>query len=188
MRLAITILTLLLLTGCDPAKKILNNKEAFDKVGTEWAKQHPCANDTAWIKLPGKVDSIAYPVLVTDTSSLQDIIDSISIALADKYNTSIDDCNRQVDEAFKIGYKKAEYEYSKKKLPVKQPDTVIRTIVDNRTIDVLKADNNRKSEELNKEKDKSAKRLAQRNWSYVLSGLLFLMLLFMIVVFIKGKK
>lgn len=33
-------------TACNPAKKVLKNKDQFEQVGEAWAQQHPCNNDT----------------------------------------------------------------------------------------------------------------------------------------------
>ncbi len=48
MKLLITIL-LFVIIGCNPAKRLLKNQEAFEKVGQAWAQQHPCVNDTTYI-------------------------------------------------------------------------------------------------------------------------------------------
>jgi hypothetical protein len=35
--------------GCNPAKRVLKNKDQFEQVGQAWAQANPCNNDTTYI-------------------------------------------------------------------------------------------------------------------------------------------
>lgn len=63
MQRIISILILFLI-ACNPAKQILKNKEAFDKVGAAWAVQNPCVNDSVY-------------VTKTDTTILTDTVENV---------------------------------------------------------------------------------------------------------------
>lgn len=64
MRYALYISILFLLISCDPSKRILKNKEQFEKVGSEWATKNPCVNDT-------------FTVTKTDTLTKIDTVETV---------------------------------------------------------------------------------------------------------------
>jgi len=63
--LAPILIFVVVFTGCNPVKKVLKNKDQFEKIGLVWAQEHPCANDSINIFLPG--DTITQVTTHTDT-------------------------------------------------------------------------------------------------------------------------
>ena len=51
--------------GCNPAKRVLKNKDQFEQVGEAWAQQNPCNNDTTFITA-GRDSVVEYGEYVRD--------------------------------------------------------------------------------------------------------------------------
>lgn len=185
MRILKTILFLLIIAGCNPAKQVMKHQAQFEEIGTAWSKIHPCLNDSTTITLPGTIDSVPIPVPVADTNLLKSARDSIAVALAKKYNRNTSECDRQVKEAFNVGYSMANDEWKKKKIAIKQPDTIKTTNRDVRKENLLIAENERSKVQISEIKDQSQKFKDQRNYAYM--GIGILVLVAVIYAFIKSK-
>ncbi len=125
-------------SGCVSEKKLLDkatmrvltNKSAFDSVGRVFVELHPCLNDSAPpVIRPGRIDSVPVIIQVPVFDSFAQImtIDSVKAAYSGE-------CNSAIDAAYKKGFTNgamaATNEFSKMKIPVKQPDTAIYNIKD----------------------------------------------------------
>ena len=187
MKLLTTIILLLIIASCNPAKQVLKNQQAFEQIGNEWARQHPCANDSVTVFLPGRIDSIFQTVPVKDAAALQHLSDSVSKALAEKYHQDINDCNRQVNEALNTGYDKALYDLSKKKVADKKPDTIKVLVADTRAINALKATNAQLVKQVEDAEDRIDHFKEQRNIAYIITALELLLLLALGYILIRIK-
>lgn len=189
MRLHKTILCflacLIAFASCNPAKQVLKRQEQFDQVGKAWAKKNPCVNDSTTTVLPGRVDSIPYPVGVIDSSLLKTFADSIKIAIAKKFNRNVEDCNGQVNEAFNVGYAKANDEWQRKKYAVKQPDTLKITVPDKRALNIKIEEIDLLNKQLIELKDSAQKFKNQRNYAYM--GIGILLIIGLVIALIKSK-
>lgn len=91
----------------------------------------PCINDTVVRIKKGKIDSIPYnvyiPILV-DTIDRNRIVDSVA--------SQQKNCLTAMVQSYNEGFKAAEKKYSKLKVPVPTPDTIINTIEDTRKLDI----------------------------------------------------
>lgn len=179
------ILLLILFAGCNPAKRLLKEHADFEHIGTEWAKLHPCANDSVWTFAEGRIDSFPVPVPVTDTAALRLVIDSVKKAIALKIIATNADCDRQVNEAFTTGYDRALYLCAKIKIPIKEPDTIKASVVDRRTENALSNQGSDLSAVLVSQKDISAKYLRQRNIAYIILGIAVLLIILLSILAIK---
>lgn len=115
----------------DPAKT--------EKVGREWEKKNPCVIKDSTVKyLPGRVDSITIVLPVVDTTRLKHVKDSVRRVMKEKYAADQSDCDRQVNEAYDVGYKQARYELSLRKIADKKPDTIVKLVEDIRRLNIAK--------------------------------------------------
>jgi len=145
--LGVFLLSILFISNsCNIEKRVEKQQEAFDNIGKKWLGLHPCANDSSYIYLPGKRDSIPFliPVLVKDTMEIKKQIDSLNIYLDRKYNDQKIDCKNQVRESYNAGYQKAELVWkdklSKIKIPLPVIDTLKITLKDKQAIKLLVSD------------------------------------------------
>ena len=138
--------TLSLSTSCNIERRVRKQQEAFDKIGRMWLETHPCANDSTIIYVPGKKDSIpvVIPTIIRDTTGFKKYIDSIGIVLRQKYNEQEKNCDKQIKDAYNLGYEKAEGIWKKKVSEIKVPlpivDTFKISIKDKQQIKLLEAD------------------------------------------------
>ena len=116
----IVIISLLLSFGCNPAKQVMKNQAAYDKLINDYLVNHPQRIDTLTELIPGGVDSVFYPVLRVDSVRMNEIKDSLQIVLSDSEN----DCARAISEAFETGYQQAAYTYKSQKFEKPRPDTI----------------------------------------------------------------
>lgn len=185
MRILIA-LSILILTGCDAAKKVLKNQMQFEQVGRAWALKNPCTNDSAIIFLPGRIDSIPY-VIAVDTALLNAKADSVTKALAKKYNYDVAECNRQVSEAFNTGFDEAVFEISKQKMPVKLPDTIRISVTDKRSLKACQDSYEEMQKQFTDELQAGGKIRSQRNVGYIISGILAAALVLITIILFKKK-
>lgn len=132
---------LVVLFSCNIEKRIAKQQKTFDNIGRAWLKLHPCANDSTYIYLPGKVDSvpIEVPILVIDSAYTEKQIDSLQ-----KYYASKKDCSQEIKSAYNLGYsestKKWKSATSQIKVPLPVIDTVKISIKDKQQIKLLQDD------------------------------------------------
>lgn len=134
MKNVLFISLLFFFAGCNPAKKVMQNQKQFEKIGEAWAQKNPCVNDTTIVFRPGRVDTLTLTAPAFDVNRAAD---SIAQALANKYNQKLEECNRQVNEAYNAGYMKSSAYWSKIKIPIPAPDTVNNYIRDMRAERIL---------------------------------------------------
>jgi len=153
--LGVFLLSILFIsTSCNIEKRVEKNEKAFDNIGKRWLGLHPCANDSSYIYIEGKRDSIPFliPVLVKDTIEIRKQIDSLNIYLERKYNKQRADCANQVRESYNAGYQKAESVWkdklSKIKIPLPVIDTIKITLKDRQQIKLLNDDLNESQKQL----------------------------------------
>ena len=170
---------LLLSSSCNIENRVMKNQEAFNNIGKKWLEKNPCANDSFYVYLPGKTDSIPLEIFipVLDTEYLIKILDSIQ----DKYNYDSASCNSAVKAAYIVGYNSAETKWKNKlsatKIPTKRVDTIKVVVADKQKIGILEADviaKNQKISDLNLELSELKWKSRQWFWLFVLSMLLFI--------------
>lgn len=136
---ALGVTLLFVSTSCNIERKIEKNQEAFDKIGRKWLDLHPCSNDSTFVYVPGKKDSIPFlvPVLTKDTAEIKRQIDSI-------YKANQKDDIQTIKSAYNSGYDKAEKIWKNKlaqiKIPLPVVDTLRITLKDRQQITLLKSD------------------------------------------------
>lgn len=187
MKLLIAILSILFFTNCNPVKRVIKNREQFEKIGQAWEKEHPCVNDTSTTFLAGKIDSVLVPMLVLDTLLLHKDAATLARALTEKYNYDNTDCERQVKEAYSTAYKQGAYMARQFKVPVHAPDTIVRTVEDVRRVNVLKAENNTLESDKNFYSLQSEQFKTKSIYYKLVSGLLVLALGFSAYFNLKRK-
>ena len=146
-KLGVFLLSILFIsTSCNIEKRIDRNQKAFDNIGKKWLGLHPCSNDSNYIYIEGKKDSIPFliPVLIKDTNEIQRKIDSLNQYLQDKYRKQQNSCKSQVKESYNAGYQYAETiwkdKLSKIKVPLPVIDTIKITLKDKQQIKLLTDD------------------------------------------------
>lgn len=127
--IAALLLAVILLCNCSPAKKALREQENYRKLIEDYKRNNPPRIDTNTVYVPGKKDTVPVKVPVTDTAALHKVKDSMKAAFAIKVVQQQWDCDRQVNEAFNVGYEQARYEMQNQQQVITQPDTVFITKV-----------------------------------------------------------
>ncbi len=179
-----TILVCFLL-GCNPAKKLLKDHENFEQIGNEWAKLHPCANDTSITIINGGTDTFFVTPTVMPGELKKIIIDSLRNVFVTKYHQDIDECGRQISDAWNTGFDQATYECSQIKVPVKLPDTVVKNLLDTRSVKAEAALQLKYVTDLATQKDISAKLVTARNTAIIIACALSLLLILLIIILLK---
>lgn len=187
MKFLLSIIAVCLFAGCNPVKKVLKDKAAFDQIGKTWAQEHPCVNDTVETFLPGRIDSIPYPVLILDKETLRHKADSITRELAKKYHHDQQECDSAVNESFNIGFQQATYLASLIKVPVYRPDTLKRTVTDTRERDLLRDDKVVLVTKVIDYKSSIEKSNHQKITAYVVAGLAMLFNILLLIILFKKK-
>lgn len=155
------LIAMLFLIACNPAKKVMKNKDDFDKVGEAWSKEHPCVNDTVSYLVPG--DTITqYGGYILDTVYQTETVKGDTIII---YKT----------------------EYKTRNVTKLVHDTLVKNIRDTRAEQVLQNELARNRDSLNKitieRNDFKAQRNTWRNSFYAL----LILLIILIGLRIKGK-
>jgi hypothetical protein len=158
MRFALYISLLLLLISCNPEKRILKNKEAFNRIGNEWALQNPCVNDTV-------------TNMVSDTITKIDTVETI------KYETSA------AEYIVTEGPVKIITRTITKQLLIH--DTVINNIQDNRKIEALAKQLNESRESKAKFLAKAELLSKQFMIALIVAGLLLVAVIILIIFLLK---
>lgn len=114
--------TVCLSSGCNPIKQAGKRQAQFEDVILNYIKAHPPRIDTNTVYIPGK----QVPVLVLDSTRLQQVKDSLQTALKLKYLADGQDCERQVNEAFETGKQAALFQFLNS--PRNAPDTIKKTV------------------------------------------------------------
>lgn len=117
-----------ILMCCNPAKKVAKQQQEYEKLINDYLAKHPQQLDTALIFIQGGNDTVKQFIPVINTAALLHIEDSLKNAIRIKYADVLQDCDRQVSEAFNTGYDQARYEISQQKVFKPRPDTLIRTV------------------------------------------------------------
>lgn len=138
--IALAAAVVLLLTGCNPAKKVLQQQEDYRNLVNDFVAHNPPAIDTGITIKPGKSDTVQLIVVLTatDSAAIQKAKDSLQAAFAIKYAATAADCERQVSEAFETGKQQALYQLSKQKTIKPRPDTVEKLMYPTLYIESLK--------------------------------------------------
>jgi len=177
----------LIISSCSTEKRTLRKLEKFNKIGRAWLELNPCANDSNVVYVEGKKDSIylEIPTYVKDTTGLSHFLDSLNKALQIKFDEQRKNCSNQVNEAYKLGYKKsstdAQLKYSSIKIPLPSVDTIKISIKDKQQIELLKADLLNATAQLNQcQLDSSDKKGSSTKWFllFIIASCLFLISLF----------
>jgi hypothetical protein len=157
----------------------MKRQEAFNNIGRKWLELNPCNNDSSFIYLPGKADSVPVEVFITDIDSayFNKVVDSFTSTLNGSYYT----CSLKVSTAFASGYKAADLKWkksiSKIKVPKRVVDTIKITVADLQKIKLLESDLSVKSQQL-AECDLLAEQRKSKStqwfWLFIVSCLLLL--------------
>lgn len=119
--IACGILAALTLTGCNPVKKVLKDESKMREVWEEGVLKDWCKSDSVIKFLPGRVDSIPYPVPITrkelDTAALRSAIKRV-------IDSSDQECLTAMELSYSAGYNDAIDKIGKQKFADKKPDTV----------------------------------------------------------------
>lgn len=140
------LLVLFMVGSCNIEKRVDKQQKTFDNIGKKWLLLHPCSNDSSYIYVPGKRDSIPFivPVMIDDTTGVARRLDSLNIYLQNKYNEQLKDCSNQVNESYKLGYNKATQIWRTKlsqiKIPIPVIDTIKITLKDKLSLKLLEQD------------------------------------------------
>ena len=160
--------------SCNIEKRVERQQRAFDNIGRKWLSLHPCANDSTFIYIPGKRDSVPLiiPVLIKDSASLQNAIDSIQEVLQKEYTSDSLDCRKKISYSYKAGYNSANADWQKRisniKIPTATADTFKITLKDKQYIGLLQSDLSSANNQIAELKIKLEKNSGKKNSWFLL--------------------
>lgn len=154
-------------------ERVRAKKSLLDKVKPQLDTLYPCKIDTNPKFLPGRVDSVPYPVLVPlfpDSSAIKKLKDSIAKLKID---------SARAEDMFASGYAKgynvAANLFSNLKVPVKAPDTLLNTVIDRKDLNSCRGENENLKQQLSAEKKLNQSILDDKNtylmWLIIVSSL-----------------
>jgi len=179
-------------SSCNIEKRIERQQDVFDNIGKKWLQLHPCANDSTFIYIPGKTDSIplVIPILVKDSVLIEYIIDSINESYRNDYATKDKDFKVEITRSYNLGYEMATVKWkdkiSKIKIPTTKTDTIKIALQDKQIINLLKSDLAKATQQINDcKRQYEEKKGSARSWF-----LLFLIasIIALISIFFNFKK
>lgn len=112
-------------------KRVTASRSLLNEVKPYVDSLWPCTIDTATVFLPGKIDSIPYPIynaIILDTNIREEILDSIK-----KDSINVD---KKILVAYNKGFKDATRLMWNIKVPVFTPDTLLLKQASTRRVDI----------------------------------------------------
>lgn len=128
------------LTSCTATKdlhavnRVISSRPLLAEVKPYVDSLWPCVIDTSTVFIPGKIDSVAYPVynvIVLDSNIREQLLDSLA-----KDSTAND---KKIIVAYNKGFKDAIKLMSAIKIPTYTPDTLLFRQINNRKVDIANA-------------------------------------------------
>lgn len=141
--IALAAAVIILLTGCNPAKQVLKDQQAYRDLINDYNANTAPAVDTGVTVRKGIIDTFYFKPLLSpaDNAAQQATKDSLINLLANSATENavqMADCERQVKEAFDAGEKQALYLLSKQKQTKQRPDTIEKLLYPTLYIEGLK--------------------------------------------------
>jgi hypothetical protein len=158
-RFSLALIFIISIFSCNTEKRIEKRQKIFDNIGKKWLQLHPCSNDSSFIYIPGKRDSILIevPIIVIDTNYANHIIDSLNKITEQKTNG----CKLEIKQAYNLGYNQSDNNWkikiSKIKVPLPIIDTLKITLKDRQQLKILESDLMEANKELMNCKDQNNK-------------------------------
>lgn len=185
-QIVVTISAILLIIGCNPAKRLQKQQRAYQQLVDAYIKEHPPRIDTVTTFIKG-ADSSAYFKQMAD--SLATLKPAATSAVAIKYRDTCKSAVYRWDEGYEYGYKIG-FVDGKANAPGRV-DTVKDSFYPTDLINALEKENHTLQLLLQAEKTKTVTIRSQKKdwfWFFVVSAIINMLLIFALFKKLKNDS
>jgi hypothetical protein len=124
--ITLAIALIVVLTSCNPTRRVIADKDKLEQVGRVWAAENPCINDTITRYLAGRTDTLIRTQYDTTYYEYTDTVERVVNPTETRYITRRDTIVRTIEDG--------------RKLSLLAKDHAAAITVLNETIETLSAD------------------------------------------------
>jgi hypothetical protein len=100
--ITIAIALIVVLTSCNPTRRVIADKDKLDQVGRVWAAENPCINDTITRYLAGRTDTLIRTQYDTTYYEYTDTVERVVNRTETRYITRRDTIVRTIEDGRKL--------------------------------------------------------------------------------------
>ena len=100
--ITIAIALIVVLTSCNPTRRVIADKDKLEQVGRVWAAENPCINDTITRYLAGRTDTLTRVQYDTAYYEYTDTVERVVNRTETRYITRRDTILRTIEDGRKL--------------------------------------------------------------------------------------
>jgi hypothetical protein len=100
--ITIAIALIVVLTSCNPTRRVIADKDKLEQVGRVWAAENPCINDTITRFLAGRTDTLIRTQYDTTYYEYTDTVERVVNRTETRYITRRDTIVRTIEDGRKL--------------------------------------------------------------------------------------
>jgi hypothetical protein len=100
--ITIAIALIVVLTSCNPTRRVIADKDKLEQVGRVWAAENPCINDTITRYLAGRTDTLTRVQYDTTYYEYTDTVERVVNRTETRYITRRDTIVRTIEDGRKL--------------------------------------------------------------------------------------
>jgi hypothetical protein len=100
--ITIAIALIVVLTSCNPTRRVIADKDKLEQVGRVWAAENPCINDTITRFLAGRTDTLIRTQYDTAYYEYTDTVERVVNRTETRYITRRDTILRTIEDGRKL--------------------------------------------------------------------------------------
>jgi hypothetical protein len=100
--ITIAIALIVVLTSCNPTRRVIADKDKLEQVGRVWAAENPCINDTITRFLAGRTDTLIRTQYDTAYYEYTDTVERVVNRTETRYITRRDTIVRTIEDGRKL--------------------------------------------------------------------------------------
>jgi hypothetical protein len=100
--ITIAIALIVVLTSCNPTRRVIADKDKLEQVGRVWAAENPCINDTITRYLAGRTDTLTRVKYDTTYYEYTDTVERVVNRTETRYITRRDTIVRTIEDGRKL--------------------------------------------------------------------------------------
>jgi hypothetical protein len=100
--ITLAIALIVVLTSCNPTRRVIADKDKLNQVGRVWAAENPCINDTVTRYLAGRTDTLIRTQYDTTYYEYTDTVERVVNRTETRYITRRDTIVRTIEDGRKL--------------------------------------------------------------------------------------
>ena len=100
--ITLAIAIIVVLTSCNPTRRVIADKDKLEQVGRVWAAENPCINDTITRYLAGRTDTLIRTQYDTTYYEYTDTVERVVNRTETRYITRRDTILRTIEDGRKL--------------------------------------------------------------------------------------